>query len=53
MVLALQKTLLLRFNGIFAKKENETSLTSVEIYSVHQQKMKPHEAYSQVRRNMY
>ena len=53
MVSALPKTLWLRFNAIWAKQEKETSLTSVEIHSAHQQKMNPYEAYSQIRRNMY
>ena len=53
MLSALPKTLWLRFNAIWSKQEKETPLTSVAIHSVHQQKMDPHEAYSQVRRNMY
>lgn len=53
MLTALSKTLWLRFNEIWVKSTKETVATNTEIRPVQQQTMKSHEAYSQVRRNMY
>ena len=53
MLSALPKTIWLRFNTIWANKNQKTSTTYMETQSVQQQKMHSHEAYSQVRRNMY
>mgnify|MGYP003400759223 CR=1 FL=1 len=53
MLTALSKTVWLRLNAIWEKRANETSTTYMETRPVQQQTMKSHEAYSQVRRNMY
>ena len=53
MLTALPKTIWLRFNAIWAKPAKKKATTYLEIHSVQQQKINPHEAYSQVRRNMY
>jgi len=53
MLKALPKTVWLYFNAIWAKPEKETLETYRETRAVQQQKIKPHEAYSQIRRNMY
>ena len=53
MLSALPKTIWLRFNAIWAKPAKKTATTYLEFQSVQQQTIKPYEAYSQVRRNMY
>ena len=53
MLVALPKTIWLRLNAIFRKQEKEAATTYVEIQSVQQQTIKPHEAYNPFRRNMY
>ena len=53
MLVALPKTLWLRFNAIFGKQAKGVSTAYMEIQSIQQQMMKPYEAYSQARRNMY
>ena len=53
MLTALPKTIWVRFNAILGKSAKEKSTNYMETQPVHQQTMKPHEAYSQVRRNMY
>lgn len=53
MLSALPKTLWLRFNTIWGKQAKGAATTYKEIHSVQQQTIKPYEAYSQVRRNMY
>ena len=53
MLTALPKTIWVRFNAIWGKSVKETPTTYIETRSVQQQAMKSHEAYSQIRRNMY
>lgn len=53
MLLALPKTMWLRLNAILGKQAKGATTTYMEIHSVQQQTIKPYEAYSQVRRNMY
>lgn len=53
MLIALPKTIWLRFNAIWEKSAKETSTTYTETHFVQQQTMKSYEAYNQVRRNMY
>lgn len=53
MLTALSKTIWLHFNEIWVKPIKETVTTDMETRPVQQQTMKSHEAYSQVRRNMY
>ena len=53
MLKAITKTVWLYFNAIWTKSEKNTLETYTETQYVRQQKIKPHEAYSQIRRNMY
>ncbi|WNN74343.1 hypothetical protein RKS58_13145 [Lysinibacillus capsici] len=53
MLRTLQKTGWLHFNAIWAKPTKETSATYTKNSHVRHQTLKPYEAYSQIRRNMY
>ena len=53
MLVALPKTIWLRLNAVFRKQTKGAATTYMEIHAFQHQTIKPYEAYSQVRRNMY